>query len=276
MQKLKLHLTTTHSLKVLPLKPVVGQYTAVHATLTARDFFLANFYPSGLFTCIFSKTSPEFFLCLSVSLSALCISQSKCVCQSVCTVFITVKMCVCQSACTVFFTVKMCVSQSVCTVFITVKMSVSLSALCLSLSKYACLSACTVCITVKMFVCVCTRERACVCVRACVRAYVRTCVCVCAPTQKVCVRVRASVVRRQTWAWREVPAEKARGQIQLNRQGSEAVNQSVNKWVRQIETNCLWPHPTLVPSYRCGAPRSPPPTPTFSPPPPHDLQLSAV
>ena len=31
--------------------------------LTARDFFLANFYPSGPFCCIFSKTSPKFFLC---------------------------------------------------------------------------------------------------------------------------------------------------------------------------------------------------------------------
>ena len=26
---------------VLPLKPGVGQYIAIHATLTARDFFLA-------------------------------------------------------------------------------------------------------------------------------------------------------------------------------------------------------------------------------------------
>ena len=51
------------SLKVLPLRPGVGQYTAIHATLTARDFFLANFYPSGPLHCIFSKTSPEFFLC---------------------------------------------------------------------------------------------------------------------------------------------------------------------------------------------------------------------
>ena len=41
----------------------VGQYIAMHATPTARDFFLANFYPSGPFTCMFSKTSPEFFLC---------------------------------------------------------------------------------------------------------------------------------------------------------------------------------------------------------------------
>ena len=38
------------------------KYIDMHATLTARDFFLANFYPSGPFTCIFSKISPEFFL----------------------------------------------------------------------------------------------------------------------------------------------------------------------------------------------------------------------
>ena len=34
-----------------PLKPGVGQCTAIHATLTARDFFLAYFYPSGPFLC---------------------------------------------------------------------------------------------------------------------------------------------------------------------------------------------------------------------------------
>ena len=28
-----------------------------------KGFFLAYFYPSGPYTCIFSKTSPEFFLC---------------------------------------------------------------------------------------------------------------------------------------------------------------------------------------------------------------------
>ena len=63
MQKLKFHLVRTQSLNVLPLKPGVGQYIAMHAMLTARDFFLANFYPSSPFTCIFSKTSPKFFLC---------------------------------------------------------------------------------------------------------------------------------------------------------------------------------------------------------------------
>ena len=48
-------------LKRSPSKPGVGQYIAIHATLTARDFFLAYFYPSGPFTCIFSKTSRDFF-----------------------------------------------------------------------------------------------------------------------------------------------------------------------------------------------------------------------
>ena len=47
MQKLKSHLVRTQSLNVLPLKPGVGQYIATHGTLTARDFFLAYFYPSG-------------------------------------------------------------------------------------------------------------------------------------------------------------------------------------------------------------------------------------
>ena len=59
-QKLKSHLMRTQSLKVLLLKPGVGQYIAMHATLTARDFFLANFYPSSPFTCIFSKPLPSF------------------------------------------------------------------------------------------------------------------------------------------------------------------------------------------------------------------------
>ena len=61
-QKLKSYMVRTQSLNVLPLKPGVGQYIAIHATLTARDFFLAYFYPSGPFTCIFSKTSPDFFV----------------------------------------------------------------------------------------------------------------------------------------------------------------------------------------------------------------------
>ena len=59
-QKLKSHLIRTQSLKVLPLKPGVRQYIAIQATLTARDFSLAYFYPSGPFTCIFSKPLPVF------------------------------------------------------------------------------------------------------------------------------------------------------------------------------------------------------------------------
>ena len=62
-QKVKSHLVRTQSLNVLPLTPGVGQYITIHATLAARNFFLAYFYPSGPFTCIFSKTSPNFFLC---------------------------------------------------------------------------------------------------------------------------------------------------------------------------------------------------------------------
>ena len=59
-QKLKFHLVRTQSLNVLLLKPGVGQYIAMHATLTARDFFLAYVYPSSPFTCIFSKPLPIF------------------------------------------------------------------------------------------------------------------------------------------------------------------------------------------------------------------------
>ena len=59
-QKLKSHLVRSQSLNVLPLKPEIGQNIAMFATLTARNFFLAYFYPSGPFTCILSETSPDF------------------------------------------------------------------------------------------------------------------------------------------------------------------------------------------------------------------------
>ena len=62
-QKLKSHPKRTQSLRVLPLKSGVGQYIAMHARLTARDFFLPSFYSFSPFTCIFSKPSPKFFLC---------------------------------------------------------------------------------------------------------------------------------------------------------------------------------------------------------------------
>ena len=72
MQKLKSHLIRTQSLNVLPLKPGVSQYIAMHAMLTARDIFLANFYLSGPFTCIFSKTSWVFPV-LAVANTGSCI-----------------------------------------------------------------------------------------------------------------------------------------------------------------------------------------------------------
>ena len=51
------------SSKVLPLKPGTSPCTAVHATPTAIDFYLANVYIPGPFMDIFFKSSPEFFLC---------------------------------------------------------------------------------------------------------------------------------------------------------------------------------------------------------------------
>ena len=60
-QKLMSQLVRTQSLNILPLKPGVGRYIAMRATPTARDFFLLYFYTSGPFTCILSKTSPDFF-----------------------------------------------------------------------------------------------------------------------------------------------------------------------------------------------------------------------
>ena len=65
-QKLKSHLVRKQSLNVLPVKPWVGQYIAIHATLTARDFFFAYFYPSGPFSdspAFFPKHLPIFFPC---------------------------------------------------------------------------------------------------------------------------------------------------------------------------------------------------------------------
>ena len=65
-QILKFHLVRTQSLSFLPLKPGVGQYIAIQATLTARNFFLAYFYYSGPFTYKFSKSSSD-FSCVGVA-----------------------------------------------------------------------------------------------------------------------------------------------------------------------------------------------------------------
>ena len=72
-QKLKSHLVRTQSLNVLPLKSGVGQYIAIHVTLTARNFFLAYFYPSGPFTCIFFQNLSHFFPVLAVANTGSCV-----------------------------------------------------------------------------------------------------------------------------------------------------------------------------------------------------------
>ena len=51
--EIKSHLLRTHGSKIPTLKPGVDQYIAMHAALTARDFFPANFYSPGPFICNF-------------------------------------------------------------------------------------------------------------------------------------------------------------------------------------------------------------------------------
>ena len=65
-QKLKSHLVRTQRLNVLPLKPGVGQYTAIHAMLTVREFFLISTLRvhSPVF---FPKPLPIFFPVLAVA-----------------------------------------------------------------------------------------------------------------------------------------------------------------------------------------------------------------
>ena len=67
------HLFEIQSSKVLPLKPGVGQYIAMNAKLTARDFFFANFYHSSTFTCIFFKNLPRVFPVLAVANTGSCV-----------------------------------------------------------------------------------------------------------------------------------------------------------------------------------------------------------
>ena len=58
-QKLKSHLLRTQSFNVLPLKPGVGQYLAIHATLTARDSFLISTLLAHL-SALFPNLSQDF------------------------------------------------------------------------------------------------------------------------------------------------------------------------------------------------------------------------
>ena len=64
--RLQSHLVRTQSWNVLPLKPGVGQFVAIHATLTARNFFLAHFYPPSPFTCILFQNCFPFLPVLAV------------------------------------------------------------------------------------------------------------------------------------------------------------------------------------------------------------------
>ena len=76
-QKFKSHLMRTLSLKVLPLKSVVSQYIARHATLTARDFFLADFYNSGPFICILFQNLSRFSSVLAVANTGSCVGPQE-------------------------------------------------------------------------------------------------------------------------------------------------------------------------------------------------------
>ena len=65
MQEIKDPSVKNPELKGFVFGAIAGPRIATHITPTARDFFLAYFYPPYPFTCIFfSKTTPEFFLCL--------------------------------------------------------------------------------------------------------------------------------------------------------------------------------------------------------------------
>ena len=61
------------SLNVLPLKRRVGQYIAMHAMLTARDFFHTYFFPSGPLTYIFFQNLSWFFPVLAVANTGSCV-----------------------------------------------------------------------------------------------------------------------------------------------------------------------------------------------------------
>ena len=73
MQKLQSYPVRTQSLNGLPLRPGVGQHIAIHATFTARNFFLTYFYPAGPFACVFSRASPDFFPVLAVANAGFCV-----------------------------------------------------------------------------------------------------------------------------------------------------------------------------------------------------------
>ena len=66
-QKLKSHLVRTQSLNVLPLKPGVGQYIAIHATITARNFVPCLFLHFWFIHLHFFQNLSWFFPVLAVT-----------------------------------------------------------------------------------------------------------------------------------------------------------------------------------------------------------------
>ena len=49
----------------------------MHAAPTANDFFLANFYPHGQFTCIFPKPLPSFSVLAVANIGSCVVLQNK-------------------------------------------------------------------------------------------------------------------------------------------------------------------------------------------------------
>ena len=68
-QKLKSHLLRTQSLKVLPLRPGVGQYIAAHATLAARYISLLS--SLSVHSSAFFQNLSQVFPVLAVALACV-------------------------------------------------------------------------------------------------------------------------------------------------------------------------------------------------------------
>ena len=71
-QKLKSYLVRTRSLNVLPLKLEVGQYIAVHATLTAKKILPCFFLLFQSIHLHFFQNLSRFFCALAVANSGFC------------------------------------------------------------------------------------------------------------------------------------------------------------------------------------------------------------
>ena len=81
-QKLKIHLLKTQSSKILPLKPGAGPYIVVHATPTARDFFLATSTLPVHSLAFFSKNISRFYSVLAVAKTGPCLGPKNKIGQS--------------------------------------------------------------------------------------------------------------------------------------------------------------------------------------------------